>query len=74
MYRHISDNKNEYNVRRVDELNEVLLEKERELNDTKGFFNVLKLKLEIKKIYKEISKYGSEVMEYENNKFNKSFN
>ncbi|VEU80995.1 hypothetical protein [Haploplasma axanthum] len=74
MHKNISINKYEYSLRRVDELNEVLLEKERELKNTQGFINRFKLNLEVKRLYKQISEYGSEVLEYEYNKANKIFN
>lgn len=68
MLKHISENKNEFNVRRVAELDELLLEKERQLSNTTGFLNTFKLKSEIKKLYKLIVMYGNEVIEYEYNK------
>ncbi|MDY0278281.1 MAG: hypothetical protein RBQ97_09390 [Acholeplasma sp.] len=65
MYKNISINKNEYNVRRVDELNVELLEKEKELENTVGFFNRLKVKNDIRKITKLLNTHGSEVLEFE---------
>lgn len=74
MLRYISANKNEYNVRKVEELNDLILEKEKELVNTKGFINTLKLKIEIKKLYKQINTHGSEVMQYEYIQTNKGLN
>lgn len=68
--RFISINKHEFNVRRVSELNEVILAKEEELRNTKGFINTMKVKLELRKLYKQITVHGSEVMAFETSKLN----
>lgn len=74
MFKHISENKYEFNVRRVAELDRLLLEKERQLSNTTGLLNTFKLKSEIKKLYKLIVMYGNEVIEYEYNKANFELN
>lgn len=61
----ISTNKNEFNARRVEELDILILEKEKELKEISGFLNSLKIRLELRKLYKEINTHGSEVLEYE---------
>lgn len=61
----ISTNKNEFNTRRVEELDILILEKEKELKEISGFLNSLKIRLELRKLYKEINTHGSEVLEYE---------
>ncbi|HHT55591.1 MAG TPA: hypothetical protein GX012_03415 [Acholeplasma sp.] len=67
MMNYISQNKHEYNVRRMDELISKLNKKEKELKTVTGFFNTLKLKLEIRKLYKVLETHGSEVLDYEYN-------
>lgn len=65
MNKNISDNKHEFNVRRVSELNDTILKLEEELKVTTGFFNSLKLRSELRRLYKQINVHGSEVLEYE---------
>ncbi len=65
MGKHISINKHEYNLRKVEELNNEIALKEETLKDTTGFINVLKLKHEIKKLYKQLDIHGTEVLAYE---------
>lgn len=65
LFRHISQNKHEYNVRRMDEINEVIKEKELELENAEGFFQTFVIKLELRKLYKELNNHGTEVLEYE---------
>ncbi len=62
----ISINKHEYNVRRVTEINSLILTKEEELKNTTGLINIFKVKRELKKLYKDIAIHGREVLEYEN--------
>lgn len=70
MYKNISDNKHEFNVRRVSELNDTILKLEEELKVTTGFFNSLKLRSELKRLYRQINAHGNEVLEYEYSKLN----
>lgn len=65
LYRHISQNKHEFNVRRMDELNEVIKEKELELKKANGFFQTLVIKAELRKLYKQLNNHGTEVLEFE---------
>ncbi len=65
MPKNISINKHEYNQRRVIELNKEILKLENKLKETKGFINILKLKLKLKKLYKTINIHGEETLEYE---------
>ncbi len=62
----ISINKHEYNVRRVEELDSLIIAKEKELRKTSGLINIIKAKIELKKLYKDISVHGKEVLEFEN--------
>lgn len=68
MTKGITINKHEFNVRRVDELNLDILAKEQELLETEGFYNTLKVKLELRKLYKQINNHGSEVLLFEQGK------
>lgn len=61
----ISVNKHEYNQRRVLELNKEILKKESELKNTKGFINKIKIKLELRKLFKEINIHGEETLQFE---------
>lgn len=70
MTKGITINKHEFNVRRVDELNLDILAKEEELTNTVGFFNVLKVKLELRKLYKMINNHGTEVLQFERQNLN----
>ncbi len=63
--KNISINKHEYNERRVIELNKEILNLENKLKDTKGFINVLKLRLRLRKLYKTIHIHGEETLEFE---------
>lgn len=65
MYKYISPNKHQYNVRMVDELNKVIREKEEELKEAKNFIETFRLKLKLRKLYKKLTVHGTEVMEYE---------
>lgn len=65
LYRYISQNKHEYNVRRMDEINEQIKEKELELKNASGFFHTFVLKSELRKLYKDLNAHGTEVLEYE---------
>ncbi|MCR1808968.1 hypothetical protein [Haploplasma modicum] len=68
MIKHISDNKHEFNLRRVEELSKEMTEKENELKSTKGFFNVRKIKKELKKINAQIEVHAEEISEFERRK------
>lgn len=68
MIKHISDNKHEFNLRRVEELSKEMTEKENELKSTKGFFNVRKIKKELKKINAQIEVHAKEISEFERRK------
>lgn len=61
----ISINKHNYNIRRVNELNQEIIKKEKELVNTKGFFNTLEIKAEIRELYKKLNAHGQEVIDYE---------
>lgn len=63
--RYISTNKYEFNVRRIEELDKKILAKEAKLQKVNGFFNTIKVKQELKKLYKQIQAFGSEAIEYE---------
>lgn len=65
---YISTNKYEYNVRKVDELSNAILVKEAELANAKGLLEVIRIKLELRKLNRLINNYGSEVLQYEQNK------
>lgn len=70
MLGHISINKHQFNVRRVEELGKKLLEKEKELENTEGFFAQFKLKSEIRRIRRRLMRHGEEVLEFEYRKIN----
>lgn len=70
MIKSISDNKHEFNVRRVEEINEAILEKEAELKNIEGFVKTIKVKLELRRLYKQINIHGTEVLRYEHDKAN----
>lgn len=63
--RHISQNKHEYNVRRVKELNEIIKEKELELKQADGFFQTVIIKHDLRKLHKQLNIHGTEVLEFE---------
>lgn len=65
MIRTVTVNRYEFSVRKVDELNEAILLKEQELKSTKGFLNTYLVKLELKKLYKQINLHGEDVIQYE---------
>jgi len=65
MMNYISQNKHEYNVRRMDELISKINKKEKELKSTEGFFKTFKLKSEIRRLYRVLRSHGNEVLEYE---------
>ena len=65
---YISTNKYEFNVRKVDELSEAILMKEAELANAKGLIEVIRVKLELRKLNRSINNYGSEILRYEQNK------
>jgi len=65
----ISTNKHEYNIRRVDELSGRILMKEKELDNASGLLEVIKIKLQLRKLNKQINVHGSEVLHYEQTKF-----
>jgi len=62
---YISDNKHEFNVRRVNELEKELKEFEEKLENATGFFNRLKIKRAIKKINKQLKIHNDEIFLYE---------
>lgn len=66
MTKTISVNKHEFNVRKVDEINERILKKEEQLKETTNFFTILKKRRELRKLYKQIRVHGEEVLEFEN--------
>lgn len=68
MNKHISDNKHEFNLRRVDELASELTLLEKDLENTNGFFNRLKVKKKIKKVNKQIDTHANEISFYEQQK------
>ena len=70
MLGHISINKHQFNVRRVEELGKKLLEKEKELENIEGFFAQFKLKSEIRRIRRRLMRHGEEVLEFEYRKIN----
>lgn len=63
--KYITMNKHEFNVRRVEELNSDILAKEKELETVKGFFNTLRVKSQLSRLYRLINIHGSEVLEFE---------
>lgn len=63
--KHVSDNKHEFNLRRVDELSLELTKLENELEKTKGFFNRFKVSRQIKKLNREINAHAAEIVIYE---------
>lgn len=65
---HISDNKHEFNVRRVEELSKELNEYEEKLKTANGFFNKLKIRKAIKKIEKQLKDHNDEIFLYEQTK------
>lgn len=69
MTKTISINKYEYNQRMVLALDEEILSLEKELKETKGIINNLKLKLKLRKLYKKINNYGQETLMFEINKY-----
>lgn len=62
---HISQNKHEYNVRRINELNEVIREKELQLKKANGFFQTFLIKHDLRKLHKQLNIHGTEVLEFE---------
>ena len=68
--KHISDNRHSWNVRRVEELQVEIALKEKELRETEGFFARSKVRSEIKKMERRLSKHGEEVLRYEYNRRN----
>lgn len=71
---HISQNKHEFNMRRVEELNIQILNKEKELRNSEGFLAKFKLRNEIKKLYKSLNNHGNEVLEFEYRQLNSLYN
>lgn len=61
----ISINKYEYNLRKIDEINEKIIKLEKELNEVKGFNKTLTLKTELRELYKQLNIHGSEALEFE---------
>lgn len=68
--KHISDNRHSWNVRRVEELQVEIALKEKELEETEGFFARSKVRSEIKKMERRQIKHGEEVLRYEYNRKN----
>lgn len=66
---HISQNKHEYNVRRIEELNKMIKEKESELKKADGFFQTFLIKHDLRKLHKQLNIHGTEVLEFEYSKF-----
>lgn len=64
----VSDNKYEFNLRKVEEYEEQLSKLEEELKTVKGFFNKLKLKKTIIKVNKELESLNDEIFIYEQRK------
>lgn len=62
---HISENKHEFNVRRVNELSKELDEFEKKLSSTNGFFNRLKIKRTIRKLNKQLKTHNEEIFLFE---------
>lgn len=65
---YISDNKHEFNVRRVNELEKELQEFEKKFKNANGFFNKMKIKRAIKKIQKQLKIHNDEIFLYEQTK------
>lgn len=65
MFKNITDSKYEYNVRMVEELSSTIVDKEKELENTKGFLNSFKAKSELRKLYRLINSHGKEILDYE---------
>lgn len=74
LQKYISQNKHEFNVRRVDELNKEILAKESELKNTKGFLAKFKLRIEIKNLYRTLNDHGNEVLAFEYRQNNSLYN
>lgn len=64
----ITDNKYEWSIRRLDELEREILYYQDKLQKTQKFFSKMKYKRKIKKLIKEKYRHGNVILEYENQK------
>lgn len=65
---YISDNRYEWSVRRVDEINKEIKERTSQLKNIKGFWARVKTRLHIRKLNKQLFMHGEEVLQYEYNR------
>lgn len=65
---HISDNKHEFNLRRVEELTLELENMENKLKEEKNFFKKFKIRRIIRKIKKQLKTHNDEIILYEQSK------
>lgn len=62
---HISVNKHEYNVRKMEELDKEILEKKKEMLNAKGFLKTYKLRRELNVLFRKLTKHGTETLIFE---------
>lgn len=67
-YMHISDNRHEWNVRRVEEMQTEIEDQKKVVSEAEGFFNKMREKRVLRKLIKRQRKHGEEVFQYETNR------